>query len=661
MAIDLGALALQIGGDFTVNDNKKQQEQLEERFKELQDNKQLYRALATARYSKDMERYYKKVEANDKIESAYAKIEKENMTPEKAAYEIVMATPSLKDSWVSAGSGEHGEKRRNQILKDVRANFKHKEANIEIGVDAPAQTKKWYEFSRPEMELTAPKQEDYFQDPKYWGDLAKEIRAKETGPLQKQILKMLGKEPAEVDLDTLEQKAGTDIEEMLPKPKIHKSTGIGRDEDEDADGFADFVADNEAWVKQYNKLNSEIKWKSLNKNDHFLSWMKTNNLLGTATESSFELSQNDTVIKGIGPAAQAMLDTYKYTYQEVVKAISAKNLWSKGVGITQLNDYVDIGEVNKAVQRLIEDRAMKSTLGVGGVLTPDWQTDSDFISFLPLNIMNANGEVELDDGRIAYLGSAKDSDSNNIYRNWLFKEAQLIEERWNVEGKDPVNKTAMAMNYIQNSIMTDGPYAQKFKDFFHPLVEEVLAKKDKKKDEKIDDENKSALDGDPSILKIVPATNKNGKKGFSDGTKFQSWAYVHEKGLIEKILEDYPHLEKSYNEWKATQSNANNTTDENTITVKGQEIKTSGSTDEKEEIIIPTDNNEETISSGVGNEPWLYSDGTFNPDYDPGKNYENLDGEPYTVGTKANDYIKAKNSYDREQRKSSSILNKFFN
>ena len=57
MAIDLGALALQIGGDFTVNDNKKQQEQLEERFKELQDNKQLYRALATARYSKDMERY----------------------------------------------------------------------------------------------------------------------------------------------------------------------------------------------------------------------------------------------------------------------------------------------------------------------------------------------------------------------------------------------------------------------------------------------------------------------------------------------------------------------------------------------------------------------------------------------------------------------------
>jgi hypothetical protein len=657
MAIDLGALALQIGGDFTVNDNKKQQEQLEERFKELQDNKQLYRALATARYSKDMERYYKKVEANDKIESAYAKIEKENMTPEKAAYEIVMATPSLKDSWVSAGSGEHGEKRRNQILKDVRANFKHKEANIEIGVDAPAQTKKWYEFSRPEMELTAPKQEDYFQDPKYWGDLAKEIRAKETGPLQKQILKMLGKEPAEVDLDTLEQKAGTDIEEMLPKPKIHKSTGIGRDEDEDADGFADFVADNEAWVKQYNKLNSEIKWKSLNKNDHFLSWMKTNNLLGTATESSFELSQNDTVIKGITPAAQAMLSTYKNIYEEVVKAISAKNLAMDGVDITQLNDYVDIGEVNKAVQRLMETRAIKSTITEGA--------DVDFVSFVPLSIAGADGIYTVGKSGGEYEGenynlfATADSTIPQIYHNWLKVEAEKIKHKFEKWGVDPQNAVGAAMFEIQNSIQIGGKYAQQFRNHLDGVIKKH--ENDKKKEEGGGPKDgETILGGDLKIYDVVPAT-QDGKEGYSDGTEFQSWAYVHEKGLIEKILEDYPHLEKSYNEWKATQSNANNTTDENTITVKGQEIKTSGSTDEKEEVIIPTDNNEETISSGVGNEPWLYSDGTFNPDYDPGKNYENLDGGPYTVGTKANDYIKAKNSYDREQRKSSSILNKFFN
>ena len=38
----------------------------------------------------------------------------------------------------------------------------------------------------------------------------------------------------------------------------------------------------------------------------------------------------------------------------------------------------------------------------------------------------------------------------------------------------------------------------------------------------------------------------------------------------------------------------------------------------------------------------------------------NMDGM-YTVGTEANDYLKAKNLYEREQRKKNSILNKFFN
>ena len=78
-------------------------------------------------------------------------------------------------------------------------------------------------------------------------------------------------------------------------------------------------------------------------------------------------------------------------------------------------------------------------------------------------------------------------------------------------------------------------------------------------------------------------------------------------------------------------------------------------TDEKEEVIT---NNEETIASGVGSKPWLFSDETFNPDFDT----SSIDMDKmYTVGTEANDYLKAKNLYEREQRKKNSILNKFFN
>ena len=81
------------------------------------------------------------------------------------------------------------------------------------------------------------------------------------------------------------------------------------------------------------------------------------------------------------------------------------------------------------------------------------------------------------------------------------------------------------------------------------------------------------------------------------------------------------------------------------------------STEDKKET-ISTDNTEENTSSGVGNKPWLFSDGTFNPNFD--ESSMNMD-KMYTVGTEANDYLKAKNLYEREQLKKKSILNKFFN
>ena len=78
----------------------------------------------------------------------------------------------------------------------------------------------------------------------------------------------------------------------------------------------------------------------------------------------------------------------------------------------------------------------------------------------------------------------------------------------------------------------------------------------------------------------------------------------------------------------------------------------------KENVVVSTDTKEESTSSGVGDKPWLFSDGTFNPNFD--ESSMNMDGM-YTVGTEANDYLKAKNLYEREQRKKNSILNKFFN
>lgn len=233
MALNWGDVALNLTAGAIEKDEVYRKEQLEQRFKELQDNKELYRALATTRYSKDLDKYYKEVESYDKLQSAYANISKGNLSKDRAAYEIVMATPNLKDAWINSGTGKYGDAKKDEILASVVANFKDRESWEEAGpAGHKAKYNKWYEFSHPEMKLTAPKQEDYFQDPDYWSNLAKEIESKEMGPLKRQLVKLMRRKenhPAEVDLDTLDQKAGTEIKKIMDN-KTYKSSNMDESE-----------------------------------------------------------------------------------------------------------------------------------------------------------------------------------------------------------------------------------------------------------------------------------------------------------------------------------------------------------------------------------------------------------------------------------------------
>ena len=56
MALNFGDVALNLAAGAIDKDEKYRQEALEQRYKELADNKQLYRALATTRYSKDLDK-----------------------------------------------------------------------------------------------------------------------------------------------------------------------------------------------------------------------------------------------------------------------------------------------------------------------------------------------------------------------------------------------------------------------------------------------------------------------------------------------------------------------------------------------------------------------------------------------------------------------------
>ena len=71
MALNWGDVALNLTAGAIEKDEVYRKEALEQRFKDLQDNKELYRALATTRYSKDLDKYYKETEKYDDLKSVY--------------------------------------------------------------------------------------------------------------------------------------------------------------------------------------------------------------------------------------------------------------------------------------------------------------------------------------------------------------------------------------------------------------------------------------------------------------------------------------------------------------------------------------------------------------------------------------------------------------
>ena len=220
MALNWGDVALNFTAGAIDKNEQIRKENLEERFKELQDNKQLYRALATTRYSKDLEKYYKETEKYDNLKDVYKQIQSANggkgMDKNLAARKIIFSDPEQFAEWNSYGTGKGSFAAREAMVARVKSGFQDRTVNGEVA---------GYEFSHAGLELTSPKQEEYFQDSDYWGNLADEIKSGTKGPLQNQIMKLLGKEPAEVNLDQLSQKAGTTIKQDIDN-KLYTSSNM---------------------------------------------------------------------------------------------------------------------------------------------------------------------------------------------------------------------------------------------------------------------------------------------------------------------------------------------------------------------------------------------------------------------------------------------------
>ena len=571
-------------------------EQLDRRFKELDENKTMYRALATTRYTKDLEKFEEETKKHDSLKSVYSSITSNRDDPHTAAMKILnVEYPDFKDL---------DKELKNQMAKNMAANF-------ERIYEGEGENKKEVGFKvyHDEISIQAPQRGDYFKGPEYWAELSDQIKSKTTGPLQEQLIKLLtGKKlKATVDLGDNEVIKGTEIKEFIKKNDVQQKesysimnvSGFGAD----TKGLIPYLdEDHKLWDYYENTTRPEIK--------------KIIGIEGTSTKEAvvaplismdsrlqetftMDVENNELII---GPDGHFAAQQLNGIWQSV---------WNKQ------HDSIYFSNYPNAEGKFLTGDVRKHNLSDGTVIYNEL-VDSRLL------LLSNETWLPFDSKTASAAGFYWIPESIINFDDWLQIGEQDGGREWQ---KDMVLKMTAAANVAIKG--KKGSVKTLQRDYIDPALQAVwreqldIWKRDeeKKKDEKLMPD--SHIRGKAKLVKqeMIEATMQK-----NDGTWEEAVQYLREihDYTIPSGLETKPKKVIKKKESKIPKKKKKN------------EIKKT----ETETKII-------TESTGVGDQPWLFADGSFNPNWDASN--LNMD-EMYTVGTPANLYDKAKRKYETEQR-----------
>jgi len=363
---------------------------------------------------------------------------------------------------------------------------------------------------------------------------------------------------------------------MTEKSTTNAGLEIKQTGDKTSLNWKRFKKKNPEWIKQYNALDKEVVFNSVAQKDNFLAFMKASQIAGANTEANWNLKNNDTEIEGVTPAAQALLATYKSVYDEVKKDFSAQALATQGVDITELRDIMSVSEINKVVQRIINERSVK-------IETGRWSTDDnlDFVAVVPVTVLDKVNKILVSGQGISKGGKGEwtpDTDTiKSLYKEFLEMEAPAL------TGKYKKNKEFNSLSAVQSEIETEGKMKDKFLAFVSdkvgvsvppddpdtPEIESITKAPKVLADEELQIKmaKESGAIGDSVIKldkegKVVPQTEgKYGtdktritldpdNKGFKQGGIFIPWEKIEKLNQVDKL----PNLLKlRYEAWKSEQ------------------------------------------------------------------------------------------------------------
>jgi len=367
------------------------------------------------------------------------------------------------------------------------------------------------------------------------------------------INKILGKK------SSVNDDVNANIEDQLKAAKIIKEETVGDDMDLSNIVFKDSTkrlrTPPETYNKVFNSVKDKASFKSLNDKDNLIDFIGLAKKMNFASDMNFKFNDKDYSIEGMGDSANAFLDTYKNTYNQVLNSFDAKVLYNINKSSTKLSSIINPQEIKNITEDILLKRESILTTGDKG-FTSAITKNRQVMTTLPLSVVDMNNQA-LINGEKINIDIFK---SNNIYQNFLKDKAESI--YGTSEGDEGIRNIIKIQGFIERDKNNTLQITNELKNLLTPVSD----KEDKSNiEENVNDTNVVTNTVAPDKV-ANEIENNQGKSniillpdgtGISDGKKKLTWEQL-EKTKQTKNLKGKEKI--AYDTWKAKQISKSDTT-----------------------------------------------------------------------------------------------------
>jgi hypothetical protein len=349
----------------------------------------------------------------------------------------------------------------------------------------------------------------------------------------------------------INENVNANIEEQLKAAKIIKEETVGDDIDLSKIKFKDTVkrlrTPPETYNKVFNSVKEKASFESLNNKDNLIDFIGLAKKMNFASDMNFKFNDKDDSIEGMGDSANAFLDTYKNTYNQVLNSFDAKVLYNTNKSSTKISSVLNPQEIKNITEDILLQRENILTTGDKGI-TSAITKNRQVMTTLPLSVVDMNNQALID-------GKKVDIDiynSNNIYQKFLKDKATEI--YGTNEGDEGIRNIIKVQGFIERDKNNTLQITNELKGLLSQVKEDTTDKTNITSTNNTVAPDKVANEIESSKPKSKLLITE---EGISNGDGVMTWELIEKTNQVNTLTSEQ---KAKYDEWKTKQLSKRDTT-----------------------------------------------------------------------------------------------------